>query len=752
MVDLLRQQAAATPDAIAVVYQDKRLTYKELDNITDCLAVRLQGCGVGPEEIVGVMIERSELMSIYPLAIAKAGGAYMPLDPSFPDERLMYMCRKAGVRLILSEKGLVEKAMPSFDGLVIDSSVLDTLPEVSGEDLKQIVKVSPGNAFVVLYTSGSTGEPKGVVLEHRSIVNFCRWFAETFDLSAADKVLAYTSFGFDVHMMEFYPALACGASVYVVPEDMRLNLSALNTYMDQSGISIASIPTQVGMLFINTQHNHSLRLMSVGGENLPSVSKTPFRLVNDYGPTECTITSSFYELEDDSRPGVIGRPVANVSLFVVDKYLHLLPKGGIGELLIAGNGVGRGYLNDNELTASCFPSIVVNGRKIRVYRTGDLARWNAAGQLEFIGRTDSQVKLRGFRIELQEIESQASMCDGVKQAAAVVCNGQLVLFYTGVRVGEFYFKEMLRRRLPSYMIPSAFVYLEEMPLNTNGKVDRKNLMLQRRVAAPSLNLLPCNRMESVLLSIAQDVLGNGDFGITDNLEALGMTSIKAINIAMRAARAGYPIRVSELLECKTIHGLHSDAISFGGLLNPDDADKPVVVYILGISTRQKSRHLLIGLQENYRVFLFDDLMECRSLLDGLSVDDLIESYISLLRQSIGDEDVRAFAGYSFGAELAYRMAGRWQNIVKKSTKVLVLDNEGWSAVGNYWALFKEKIDQSGIAPDKRFAAQLEMDIMVNDVVLMLKQNAPNPHFNVPVSLFVCDESSDDEIISLKIQK
>ncbi|MCF0176847.1 MAG: amino acid adenylation domain-containing protein, partial [Bacteroidales bacterium] len=659
IVDMFRGRAVATPDATAVIYEGKKLTYKELDNITNRLAVKLDACGVRPGEIVGVMVDRSELMVVYPLAIAKAGGAYMPLDPSFPGERLQKMCGKAGVHIILTAPGLVGKAMPAFDGMVIDSSVLCALPEVSEHDLRLFKRASAEDSFVVLYTSGSSGEPKAVVLEHRCIANLCHWFSVTFSLIPADRVLAYTSFGFDAHLMEFFPALAFGASVYVVPTEMRLNVPALNTYMEQSGISIACFTTQMGLLFVNTVKNSSLRLMIVGGEKLPEVSRPTYRLVNAYGPTECTVNTSFHELKDDSDAGIIGRPVANTRLFVVDSHLHLLPRGCVGELLVAGCGVARGYLHETELTAGRFPEINVGDGKLRVYRTGDLVRWNDKGLLEFIGRADCQVKLRGFRIELQEIESRALACGEIRQSVALVRDGQLVLYYSGARLEETYFREQLKRSLPSYMIPSVFVHLDEIPLNTNGKIDRKALMLHQAAASPCRNLLPCNRMEEVLLNIAREVLGKGDFGITDNLEALGMSSINAINMAMKAAGAGYPIRVSELLERKMIRGLHSDAISFGGWLNPEDTGKPVVVYILGISTRRKSEHLLNGLQKKYRVFLFEDLMECHSLLDGLTADDLIERYLSILRENTGDEDILAFAGYSFGAELAYRLAGRW---------------------------------------------------------------------------------------------
>jgi non-ribosomal peptide synthetase component F len=281
LVDLFTQQAIKTPDNTCIVFQNKRLTYREVDSITDRLAILLQKqYQVQPEMAVGVMIDRSELMLLYPMAIMKAGAAYMPLDFHFPAERLSFMCKDAGVKLILSEGNRVAEAMPDYNGQVITSDIFEHLDEVNGK-LNAKLKAQPENMFVILYTSGSTGTPKGVVLEHRNIVNFCHWYVKAFDVTAEDRAVAYANFGFDAHMMDIYPVTSVGGSVYIIPSDMRMDLMGMNEYMEREQLNLAFMTTQVGFMFATTIENHSLRLLSVGGEKLQPLKKPPFRIYKE---------------------------------------------------------------------------------------------------------------------------------------------------------------------------------------------------------------------------------------------------------------------------------------------------------------------------------------------------------------------------------------------------------------------------------------------------------------------------------------
>ncbi|MBR2097982.1 MAG: amino acid adenylation domain-containing protein, partial [Prevotella sp.] len=424
LVSLFRAQAAKTPDNIAVVFKDQQLTYRELDDLTDRLAAYLINYyHVQPEEAIGVMIERSELMAVYPLAIMKAGAAYMPLDFNFPEERLQYMCQDAEVRLILSQEDRVYQAMPSFNEDVFTSDALETLPKCSSP----LPDPLPSHRYVILYTSGSTGKPKGVALEHHGIVNFCHWYNKEFRMTSDDRALAYSNFGFDAHMMDLYPAMTCGASVYIIDSEMRMDIGRMNHYMEDNAVSIAFLTTQIGHFFASSIENHSLRLLSVSGEKLSAVRKPPYEFYNCCGHTECTIYTTYYKIENDYDTPVVGRPLANYQLYVVDSSMRLLPCGVAGELIICGEGVGRGYLYPSDKDAEKFTTFM----GLRAYRTGDLCRWNGQGELEYLSRIDSLVKLRGFRIELGEIESRMMKYDGIHQAVASVYDGQLLcLYYT----------------------------------------------------------------------------------------------------------------------------------------------------------------------------------------------------------------------------------------------------------------------------------------------------------------------------------
>lgn len=392
LIDLFRQQALKTPEATAVVFRDKLLTFAEADAITDRLAVYLTKLGLQPRTAVGVMIDRSELMFIYPMAIMKAGAAYMPLDSHFPEDRLTFMCDDAQVNMILADDDIVAESMPNFQGTVFQASQLSSLPEVKEAEIAALPQAKPEDMFVILYTSGSTGKPKGCMLEHRNIVNFCHWYVKEFDVTSKDRAVAYANFGFDAHMMDMYPALLVGASVYIIPSEMRMDLMAMNSYMEQEKLTIAFMTTQIGYMFATTIENHSLRLLSVGGEKLQPLKKPHFRFYNGYGPTECTLYSTFYHIEKDYNTSYIGRPLANYQLLIVNKQMQLVPKGVPGELVVLGAGVGRGYLNRPDVNAEKFitASQLCGGllpidTNMRAYRTGDLVRWSSDGNIDFHG-------------------------------------------------------------------------------------------------------------------------------------------------------------------------------------------------------------------------------------------------------------------------------------------------------------------------------------------------------------------------------
>ena len=529
LVDLFEKQVKLQPQAPAIVFKDHTYTYQEIDNITTQLALHLQhNYGVGSESVVGIMIDRSEWMFIYPMAVMKAGGAYMPLDFHFPEDRLTYMIDDAGVKLILTEGDLVSTTLPHFKGQTIRREELATLPTYSATLTH---RPTAHNSFVILYTSGSTGKPKGCVLEHRNIVNFCYWHVKNFQVTAADRSLAYANFGFDAHMLDMYPLLAGGASVYILPSNMRMDLTTIHQYMEEKQITIAFFTTQIGIQMASLFTFSTLRRMLVGGEKLLPIKKPAYDFYNAYGPTECTIAATCYHLTHDYEDAPIGRPLAGCQLYVMDSSMHLLPQGMAGELCIAGDGVGREYLNNPQMTADKF--VTIHGT--RMYRTGDLVKWNEKGNIVFIGRIDNQVKLRGLRIELGEIEAVLSRYEGIKSAAVDVktLNGvqMLCAYYCADHdIDIESLKAHLAESLTDFMVPELYVHMDVMPLTPNGKVNRRALPLPQMELGEIVQ--PENSAEQQMFDIVAQHLGTTDFGVTTNLITMGLTSIGAIKLSV----------------------------------------------------------------------------------------------------------------------------------------------------------------------------------------------------------------------------
>ena len=674
LVDLFTEQARRTPESTCIVFQDKRLTYREVDTMTDRLAVLLQKrYHVQPEMAVGVMIERSELMLIYPMAIMKAGAAYMPLDFHFPAERLSFMCKDAGVKLILSEGNRVAEAMPDYKGKVVTSDVLERLDEVKGV-LNQ-KKARPENMFVILYTSGSTGTPKGVVLEHRNIVNFCHWYVDAFKVTAQDRAVAYANFGFDAHMMDLYPVISVGGSVYIIPSDMRMDLMAMNAYMEQEQLNLAFMTTQVGYMFATTIENKSLRLLSVGGEKLQPLAKPAFDFYNGYGPTECTLYSTFYHIDRDYDSSYIGRPLAGYQLYVVDPNMNLVPQGAMGELVVAGAGVGRGYLNRPDQNAEKF--ITFMGQK--AYRTGDLVKWSPDGNIDFIGRIDGQVKLRGLRIEMGEIEACVLKYSHIKTTAVDVkeiCGAQHICCYftADEQIDVESLREFLTGKLADYMVPTAYMQMEKLPLTPNGKVNRRALPVPT-ITLQTENVAPRTEKEQVLFDIAKELLKLDDFGVTDDLTKLGLTSLLAIKMVMMATKRNLSIKLDDLMKLKTIRATLQHEMTMLSWVTPYEESKPVVVLVCGATPYKDMEPYVELLSKHYSVLVFEPIGEHYDyIFQDDNINEVVEMYYALLDLTLPrGVKVSAFTGHCFGGEIAYRMAIKWEKDTGETVPMVMLD-------------------------------------------------------------------------------
>ena len=549
IVSMFRRQVAETPDNLAVVYHEVRLTYKEVDEKTDALAALIQSkVESGKENVVSILIGRCEWMVLASLGVLKAGCAYQPLDPSYPSERLNFMMQDADAKLLIAEEALLEK-VSEYQGPVL---LTKDLTDLSG--VPQPVTVKPEDLFILLYTSGSTGNPKGCQLEHGNLVCFCHWFVRYYGLKPDDKVAAYASYGFDACMMDMYPALTTGAAVVIVGDDIRLNLPDLNAYFNEEGVTHSFMTTQVGCQFAMNCDNHSLRHLSVGGEKiLPLTPPDAYQLHNGYGPTECTIFTTTYALKEFEQNTPIGKPLDNLQLFIVDKDMNRLPLGATGEMLVSGPQVSRGYLNLPEKTADTY--IHWNGK--RCYRTGDVVRYLADGNIQFVGRRDGQVKIRGFRIELKEVESVIREFPGIKDATVQAFDypngGKFIAAYvvSEQQIDIQALNAFIRERKPPYMVPAATMQIDAIPLNQNQKVNRRALPAPQIQVEEHDYVAPVGDVETLFCDIFAGILSLDKVGATDNFFEMGGTSLMVTKVIIEADKAGHHVAYGDVFDHPT---------------------------------------------------------------------------------------------------------------------------------------------------------------------------------------------------------
>ena len=569
----IEAQAAATPDACAVVFGEYALSYRQLNERANRLAWQLRDQGVGPEVRVGVACERSWELVIGLLAILKAGGAYVPLDPQYPAERLAYMFDDSGISLLLTQAH-VQAALALPESLPvmcldIEAQKIARPARPYNRRVENLPNLACAqNLAYVIYTSGSTGRPKGAGNSHGALYNRLAWMQDAYGLSAADRVLQKTPFSFDVSVWEFFWPLMCGATLVVAAPGAHRDPQQLAALIVEQAITTLHFVPSMLQAFIGADEAvqcRSLRRIVCSGEALPmALQRQTLRglpqatLYNLYGPTEAAIDVTHWTCVEEGRDSVpIGRPIANLRTYILSPELLPLPSGAVGELYLAGAGLARGYHARPGLTAERF---VVDpfGCGERLYRTGDLARYRADGAIEYCGRIDHQVKIRGLRIELGEIQARLQEHPQVLEAVVLALDNQLVAYVvpSDLQAGwRDAVNAHLLARLPDYMVPTHLVLIERMPLSPNGKLDRKLLPEPQASVSQRVFEAPRSDHERQLAAIWQDVLGLERVGRQDNFFELGGDSIISIQVVSRARRAGLRLQPRDLFRQPTLQAL-----------------------------------------------------------------------------------------------------------------------------------------------------------------------------------------------------
>ena len=585
IAELFAAQAARTPDAVAVIAQGRTLTYRELDESANRLARRLQNLGVKPDTLVGVAMGRSETLVVSLLGILKAGGAYVPLDPTYPPDRLSLVIEDSQMPVLLTTAASRAHLPPAAAGVTILDAE-DTVFE--RESAKAVVsQATPTNFAYVIYTSGSTGKPKGVMVENRNVVNFFTGMDRA--IGCAPGVwLAITSVSFDISVLELLWTLTRGCTVVVHGDEGSANIADEITRYRVTHLQMT--PSLARMLTLDPRAYSalgSLKQMLLGGEAVPAALIHHLRQVfkgeihNMYGPTETTIWSTTCRVEDRDTSVSIGRPIANTQIYILDPDFNPVPVGEIGELFISGDGLARGYWRRPELTAERFMTIPGLGPD-RIYRTGDLARFLPDGNIHFLGRADYQIKLRGHRIEPGEIESVLEKFPGVRQAVVILREDRegdkrLVAYLVAETAGSAAalraagdLRAAAGAKLPDFMVPSAFVFLNELPLTGNGKIDRKALLTlpppNLAFAAASHGAEPSSETERVVARAWQLALGIPSVGLNDNFFDLGAHSLTVAEAHAKLEEVlGREIALLDLFQFTTVSALaaHLDAESGG---------------------------------------------------------------------------------------------------------------------------------------------------------------------------------------------
>ncbi|WP_369345680.1 non-ribosomal peptide synthetase [Caldalkalibacillus mannanilyticus] len=674
---LFEEQVDATPNAIALVYENEEMTYRELNEHANRLARTLREKGIQADQLVGIMSERSFDMIVGILAILKAGGAYVPLDPEYPTERIRYIIEDSGVQMVLVQEHLQEQIPDQASIILLDekSSYHEDATNLEWNNESE-------NLAYVIYTSGSTGKPKGNLTTHRNIVRVVK---ETnyIEINNQDSVLQLSSYAFDGSTFDIYGALLNGAKLVLIPKEVLLDISNLANLIEQQQISVMFITTALFNVLVDVKVDclEHVRSVLFGGERVSvnHVRKAlqhlgPGKIKHVYGPTESTVFATCHAVdvvEDTSITVPIGKPISNTEIYILDEANQLQPLGVVGELCISGDGLARGYLNRDDLTAEKFvDNPFVEGK--RMYRTGDLAKWLPGGEIEYVGRMDHQVKIRGFRIELGEIEAAMLQIDSIQEAIVITIDGdsdqkQLCAYYVADQnLNSKTLKETLSHKLPRYMIPAYFVQMEQMPLTPNGKVDRKQLPApDGGIHTRAEFVAPRTAEEEKLAQIWKEVLEVQTVGVKDNFFDLGGHSLKLMQLVHKIrSETEVEMPLNKLFEKPSLEEMAKElAERILRLKYVKKFEEEEATQITKLNENGKFNVFCFPPGGGYGLSYLDmaQLLENQyvvyglDFIENLDYEQMLEQYVDLIL-TVQDQSPFVFLGYSIGGNLAFEVA------------------------------------------------------------------------------------------------
>ncbi|KAK3823597.1 MAG: Non-ribosomal peptide synthetase module [Benniella sp.] len=744
---LFEQQVERTPYYTALVFNGQSITYAELNERANRLAHHLIELGVKPDSLVAICVERSFAMIVGVLAVLKAGGAYVPLDPSYPKERLAYILEDAAPTVALADSVGSTTLDEASQHLQHQKDVSMTMvdPNVhlpSSAESPKISGLTSRHLAYIVYTSGSTGRPKGVMVEHRGVVNYTLSRIDDYALDVSGKVLQFASLNFDLSVMEIFTALSSGASLHLLEDHTRFDRQELWKYLEQHMITHAILPPAILQECKNCPPlSAKLTLISTGEELSATLLRDLQRLipngciVNECGATEVTVNATSWRCPRNFNGDVvpIGRPFANMTIYLLDKYRQPVPMGAVGELYIGGVGVARGYHNRPELTATVFlPDPFAGDKGARMYKTGDLGRYLPDGNIIFLGRNDHQVQIRGFRVELGEIEARLRDHPLV-QSAAVVAIGdgsdkRLVAYVVAKQDDQLVHKlwSHLKSCLPDYMVPAAFVRLDDLPLSANGKLDRIQLpQPDNNAMAYQPYEAPCGIFENTLMTIWMDLLHVNKIGRHDNFFMLGGHSLLAVRMVTQIrSLIGFKITLGTLFMAPTIAELvphlttgnsQEDAFDVLFPIRPRGMRLPLfcVHDVFGVSWG------FIGLSKHLHPDQPIYGLQARGFVDGAqfatTIEDMALDYIEQIKR-IQPHGPYCLLGYSFGGIVVHAMAAHLEHQGERVALLAVMDTSPRTSMMNNQASI-EKLE------DKAQGDADDMQLFVN----RLRDTFPTPY-------------------------